>query len=106
MSKTYAEKLLDSRWDEKRNRILKRDECTCNGCGAINKKLHVHHLIYISDREPWQYRDGDMIALCVDCHEYEHEINGSLSQVERGARAVSFPHQPRSLSEVLASATG
>lgn len=104
-NQTYSEKLLGFEWGQKRLRILKRDEFRCISCGA-DKKLHVHHIVYINGREPWQYRDGDLITYCESCHEWEHEIKGSLPQSERGARATIYPSIPRSLAEVVASAIG
>ena len=103
---TYSEKLLNPLWEEKRFKVLKRDEHSCQSCG-IQKNLHVHHIIYIQGREPWQYRNGDLITYCKSCHEWEHEIHGSGLHVERGARAVDYPKIiPRSLAEVIASAIG
>jgi 5-methylcytosine-specific restriction endonuclease McrA len=105
-SATYAQKLLDPRWDVKRLRILKRDECVCQRCGATNETLQVHHLIYIEGREPWEYRDGDLLALCELCHEFQHEVTGSESQIARGTRATTYPNLAKSIGEVIASAIG
>jgi len=65
----YAEKLKDSRWQLLRLQILERDEYECQRCHSDNKILQVHHLIYYSNREPWDYEDDDLITLCIDCHE-------------------------------------
>ena len=67
--KTYAEKLKDPRWQKKRLAIFERDNWTCQGCGATDKTLHVHHIFYEDDTEPWDSDDNSLITLCEDCHE-------------------------------------
>lgn len=97
---TYSEKLLSPLWDEKRLKILKRDGFLCRSCQR-KKLLHVHHLIYIDGREPWQYRDADLLTLCEDCHDSVHEITGSSEQIERGHRTTTYPYMARSIGEVI-----
>jgi hypothetical protein len=69
MSKTYAEKLKDPRWQRKRLEILERDKFTCRFCRSTEKTLHVHHRIYLKGRQPWDYEDHVFATLCEDCHE-------------------------------------
>ena len=66
---TYADDLLDPRWQKKRLQIMERDEFTCMGCGVTNVTLHVHHTYYVSSRKPWEYPDWSLTTLCKDCHE-------------------------------------
>lgn len=66
---TYSDKLKDKRWKTKRNRIINRCNGTCEDCGAHHVKLEVHHCYYRFGREPWQYPDGALLALCRSCHE-------------------------------------
>ena len=65
---TYAEKLLDPRWQKKRLCILERDKWTCQDCGATTKTFHVHHLDYINGKDPWEYPDEYLTSLCYECH--------------------------------------
>jgi hypothetical protein len=65
---TYAEKLRDPRWQKKRLEILNLDNWTCRICGDTETTLHVHHLLYIRGREPWNYVDEVFMTLCEDCH--------------------------------------
>lgn len=37
-----------------------------------NVELHVHHNFYDREREPWEYHDHEMKALCKTCHERFH----------------------------------
>jgi 5-methylcytosine-specific restriction endonuclease McrA len=68
----YAELLLDDRWKRKRLIILKRDNHTCQHCG-LKHNLQVHHLIYkVGGVPPWEYRNSDLITLCVNCHTEVH----------------------------------
>lgn len=65
---TYAEKLLDPRWQQKRLRILERDKWTCQLCQDKDTTLHIHHHFYLKDYEPWDYKDEDLITYCSHCH--------------------------------------
>lgn len=65
----YAEKLKDPRWQKKRLQILERDNWKCRACGTTEKTLHVHHIFYMQDTEPWDVHDGLLITFCKDCHE-------------------------------------
>lgn len=73
MSKSYYEKLKDPRWQKKRLEILNRDDFTCHLCNETEKTLHVHHIAYLSRKNPWDYDDAYLITLCDSCHELEHK---------------------------------
>ena len=68
---TYSDKLKDPRWQKKRLKILERDDFKCISCGDDKSTLHVHHRIYISNNDPWDYEDETLVTLCEKCHEYE-----------------------------------
>ncbi|MDD5008357.1 MAG: hypothetical protein PHC68_08125 [Syntrophorhabdaceae bacterium] len=68
MSKEYIEKLKDPRWQKKRLNILERDRWECMACGEKDKTLHVHHIFYLKDLDPWDIPDGMLITFCEDCH--------------------------------------
>jgi hypothetical protein len=71
---TYIEKLKDPRWQRKRLQILERDNWTCRSCGDNQGTLHVHHMLYIKNLDPWDYKDGAYQTLCDYCHEEWHEV--------------------------------
>ena len=52
-----------------RQYVLKRDNYTCQCCGAKNVKLHVHHK---ESRKTGSEAPWDKITLCEDCHEGIH----------------------------------
>ena len=66
--KTYAEKLMDPRWQRKRLEVLQRDDFTCQGCYSKETTLHVHHRHYERDKDPWDYDLDDLTTVCADCH--------------------------------------
>lgn len=71
--KTYAEKLLDPRWQQLRLRVFERDRWTCRCCGSKDKTLNAHHPVYHPLAEgPWDYDDESIITLCSECHSDEH----------------------------------
>lgn len=77
----YKEKLKDARWLIRKKEILIRDKYTCKLCGSHGKdgaELHVHHLDYIRDREPWEYNDLHLVTLCDKCHNAVHTQNVRL----------------------------
>jgi hypothetical protein len=87
----YSDKLKDPRWQKKRLKILERDEWQCQKCGEKENTLHVHHLRYFPNKEPWEYLDEDLLTLCCDCHEYETEARKEYeSQLIDMLRAMRF----------------
>ena len=64
----YVEKLKDPRWQKKRLEIFERDGWACKGCGNTKNTLHVHHLFYFKNKEPWEIHNGFLITLCENCH--------------------------------------
>lgn len=74
---TYGEKLKSPKWQKKRLEILERDKFTCTMCGSKEKQLHVHHKVYIFDKDPWDYEDQFYITFCEDCH-FQEECNKSF----------------------------
>jgi hypothetical protein len=71
--KTYAEKLLDPRWQQLRLRVFERDGWKCRACGETSKTLNAHHPVYHPFSEgPWDYELDSIITLCSECHSDEH----------------------------------
>ena|SRR3989337_2519552 len=68
----YSDKLRDPRWQKKRLEILQRDNWTCQSCFAQENTLVVHHRVYHSNLEPWDYHDHALVTWCEDCHQAEH----------------------------------
>lgn len=64
----YSEKLRDPRWQKKRLEILARDGWCCKSCLTTERTLHVHHLFYFKNKDPWDIPSGFLLTLCEDCH--------------------------------------
>lgn len=69
----YSEKLKDPRWQKKRLEVLERDGWKCRYCRASDKPLHVHHLVYLKNKDPWEINSGFLITFCEECHKTESE---------------------------------
>ncbi len=75
----YARFLADTRWQQKRLEILRRDGHRCKACGAEGS-LEVHHRQYHFDLAanrhvpPWQYDNRHLVTLCGTCHRLGHEL--------------------------------
>lgn len=65
---TYAQKLLDPRWQRKRLQILERDRFRCILCNNDKEQLQIHHKKYFKGKEPWEYEDQYLETLCATCH--------------------------------------
>lgn len=63
---TYAEKLLDPRWQKKRLEILNRESFTCQLCGDTETTLHIHHEKYHAN--PWDTDNSLLKCYCKHCH--------------------------------------
>lgn len=59
-----------------RQYVLKRDNYTCQCCGAKNVKLHVHHK---ETRQVGGNSPGNQTTLCEDCHKAIHLGTKTLS---------------------------
>jgi hypothetical protein len=87
----YAELLHDPRWFKKRLEILERDEFKCQQCYEKDKTLNVHHLLYLSDKDPWDYPNELLITLCEKCHKFESVDTYNLDKTfSRAFRAFEF----------------
>jgi len=78
--KTYGEKLLDPRWQKMRLEIFERENYTCQYCGDTENTLHVHHLSYYKNKEPWEVDPTSLLCLCQSCHEACHLSNLTPSE--------------------------
>ena len=83
----YGESLKDPRWQKKRLEILNRDDWTCQICGAKDKELHVHHMIYYDKRKPWDYSSLELITLCDECHKVEHQFSSFINEEIKSLRS-------------------
>ncbi len=88
---TYQEKLNDPRWIARANEIKQRDNYTCQICGSKNN-LHVHHILYQYDLDPWNYIDEALITLCSNCHKHEHECKDSINELIARANIHGMLH--------------
>jgi hypothetical protein len=88
---TYDELLDFDEWQEKRQRVLKRDQFTCRDCKVMAVNNHVHHSYYIRHCLPWEVPDECLVTLCELCHSNEHQkvmiptyqyVGGKLSIVD------------------------
>lgn len=74
---SYGALLLRPEWKLKRQRILRRDNYTCQFCGATTD-LQVHHRQYHyigrleMFKDPWDYPDECLITICRRCHNRGH----------------------------------
>lgn len=59
-------------WNITRERILKRDNYTCQHCGQKNIILNIHHITKSNIKPELFYEDDNLITLCVDCHSSTH----------------------------------
>ena len=78
--RTYSEKLGDPRWQKVRLKVFERDGWACTSCGDTATTLHVHHKLYESGKDPWEYPLDNLMTLCEPCHNREYN---DRNQVER-----------------------
>lgn len=75
MAKSYSDHLSDRRWQMRRNKILERDNYTCqhpNCKQPPTTNLQVHHIFYMTfEVAAWEYDDTMLISLCEVCHSAE-----------------------------------
>lgn len=97
---TYSEKLRDPRWQRKRLEILNRDEFTCQNCGDNNTTLHIHHRLYLKNKDPWDYESNLLITLCEICHSQESEsIDFAINELTLAVKSKFLSHQILAISD-------
>lgn len=74
MNTAYSMKLLSPQWQKKRLVIMQRDNFQCRFCGDGTQTLHVHHIIYLPNRDPWEYEDEYLVTTCQACHLDEEKL--------------------------------
>lgn len=84
---TYAEKLKDQRWEDKRIHILRRDGNCCKLCGSC-ENLHVHHILYEEDTDPWDYDENYLLTVCEFCHNRIHSQLQQNSYLKERLRTI------------------
>ena len=50
---TDSDKIKKPKWHKRRLGILSRDNFKCRICNNEDDTLHVHHINYYKDRDPW-----------------------------------------------------
>lgn len=81
MTKTFSDMYRDPRWQKKRLEVLSAANWTCSQCGDVDQQLHVHHYWYTRDEPPWVVVDGQLAALCHECHATAEEIKSGFAQL-------------------------
>ena len=83
----YAQKRRDVRWKRRRDDLLRQRNYTCCECdqplttGTMD--LQVHHVVYISGLDPWDYPDELLLVVC-DQHHQERAALEQAIYVEVG----------------------
>lgn len=89
----YQNKLRDPRWQKKRLEVFERDRWTCRACDGTDMTLHVHHLYYEKEKDPWDYPIEAFVTLCEECHEEETQLRPQSERVLLDAlRRAAFSH--------------
>lgn len=68
-------------WQKKRLEVLERAGWKCEQCGEADKSLHVHHKRYVKGHKVWEYGLENFEALCVACHEDNHEAKDRINDI-------------------------
>lgn len=84
-----------SNWDSRRRRVYKRDNYTCQNCGARggshgNTELHAHHIVPKSNGGTHQ--TSNLVTVCKQCHKAVH---GSASAPTSSYRRESSKLEDR-----------
>lgn len=75
---SYRQKLRHPKWQKKRLQILQETDFRCGICDNDELELHVHHIYYEKGKDPWDYPDDALLAVCYECHENRIHGEGGL----------------------------
>lgn len=99
---TYAEQLKHPNWQRKRLEMLQAADWTCELCCAKEETLHVHHKHYVKGRMPWEYERAELVVLCEECHDTQHEVEAQAKHL----LALLRVDGPASIWEAIALLAG
>ena len=90
MSEDYS-----SDWDARRREVYKRDDYTCQNCGAQggpngDAELHAHHIVPKS--KGGTHKKTNLKTVCKECHDAIHGSSMAPSvDIEKNATQLEFP---------------
>lgn len=82
----YIKQIKSPKWQRRRLEIMNTDNFTCQICGDKENSLNVHHLCYDRDNDIHEYKDTELMTLCEDCHQSEHDpelLNDKIHSLNR-----------------------
>lgn len=85
-------------WEQRRKRVLKRDNYECQQCGVTDTELHVHHTTPIS--EGGGHKLSNLTTICQSCHAAEHPIRVKLSNAISDNKRVKMKYSSSSGTRV------
>lgn len=83
--RTESEFYKSTKWERKRQRILRRDGFNCQICkryGKMRLASHVHHIYPLEEYPELAMQDWNLISLCNACHNRMHDRDTHLITAE------------------------
>lgn len=115
---SYSEQINSDEWRSFAKGI-RRDRNYCECCRRSDIQLQVHHIFYDFDRKLWEYEAGEVMVLCVGCHQSITDelkqfrkhvfkyFNGPTLKILNGALAVAMTqYDPAVFVHALAEFVG
>lgn len=85
-----------TKWKNKREKILRRDEYLCRECkryGKATAATTVHHVHPLEHRPEWALLSWNLIGLCNSCHDAMHDrTTGELTDLGQAWVERVAPH--------------
>lgn len=84
MNDDFFRSYQTAEWQRLKNRVLERDNYTCQICGENHGLMHVHHITYRRcNGKAYNAPLGDLITLCEKCHynddgDHKHFFDGAV----------------------------
>lgn len=85
MNNDFFKSYQTAEWQRLKNRVLERDNYTCQICGEKSGLMQVHHITYKNCRgKAYNAPMGDLITLCECCHanddgDHKHFFHGDIT---------------------------
>lgn len=90
-----------SDWDSRRKKVYKRDDYTCQHCGARggpsgNVELHAHHIVPKSNGG--RHHLSNLVTICSDCH---RAIHGDFIAPSPGRQPTGLPQGVKKINNEI-----
>jgi len=89
-------------------KTFKRDDYTCQCCGATNTQLNAHHVESFNNNKDLRFELSNLVTLCLACHKNFHikYSRGNNNKQQYDEYVMTYKNTPRKIVYCIAGVPG